>query len=302
MRIVILDAKGCLFRFGWAHQALKTSDGGPTGAVYGILGLLLRLKEQYPKARFVMAWDGKGKCWRYNLFPDYKKKRHEGEMPEEVKTILAQEQTVKAVTSAIGIPNLEIAGVEGDDLVGILAAQLSRVNGYRVTIYGADADLVQLTRYADLVRGLDKGKLLVETPETIRNKFGCKPEDVLKLRAITGDSTDEIPGAQRGIGPKTALKLMAAGADPSSREAPEGVLAEAWPTVRRNYKLMKILTSPDSKWLTADQQDRARGALSDAICPNGPAPWKLFLGLLGDLELREAMVRRNDLYRIQECT
>ena len=62
MRLVIIDAKNALFRFGYAHLTLQASDGRPTGAVYGILGLLLRLKEKYPDARFVMAWDGKGQC------------------------------------------------------------------------------------------------------------------------------------------------------------------------------------------------------------------------------------------------
>src|SRR5678816_852580 len=124
MTLILIDAKNCLYRFGWVHRNLRTSTGKPTGVVYGFLDTMVRLKKTYTDARFIVVWDGLRAgthSWRSKLYPQYKANRHLTEMPPEVKESMGQLELVKKAMDVIGIGQIELEEVEADDLIGILA-------------------------------------------------------------------------------------------------------------------------------------------------------------------------------------
>src|SRR5215472_1558215 len=125
MKIILIDAKNALFRYGWAFKTLQTSDGTYTGAVYGILGLLQRLKRHHSNARFAMVWDGEGKSWRHDYWAGYKSNRvKNGPIADGVKRILAQISTVTEATTMLGIPQFRVPRLEGDDAIALVAKRL----------------------------------------------------------------------------------------------------------------------------------------------------------------------------------
>jgi len=301
MTYILLDAKNSLYRFGWVGRSLRNSEGVPTGAIYGILRLLLRLKKKYPVSRFVCVWDGAGQGWRHKLFPAYKANRHkEKDIPQEVKDLFVQIPYVKSVLDAIGIPQIEIAGLEADDVIGVLARSYSKK--HKVVVYSMDKDFMQLMSMVELIRDVDKkDRLSPETEKKVIARFGCSSKDVLKVRAIAGDHSDGIPNPVAGIGPKTAAKLIASGVDPSScaydTSWPKNIKAH-WKDIHRNYLLMKLPLSAKDKMMTTDQQCALQSARKRGKEIEGGAIFGL-VDILGRLQLSEAMESRRELYHIQ---
>lgn len=307
MTVILIDAKNALFRFGHVHRHLKTSDGVRTGAVYGVVGAIIRLKKRYPDARFVLVWDGEGKTWRHELYPHYKGNRKKGkESPQAVRDILAQVGTLEQVADILGLIQIKVPCVEADDLIGILAARCLK-REWKPIVYSSDMDFMQL-----MCKGVTViSKIKPESNKTALGRFGCAPDRLLELRALVGDKSDNIPNAYPGLGPKTGLKLLAAGVRPGVKDGwplqpvHAGVRA-AWATIRLNYKLMRILTLCKSKVLPVRTQLFLKASIacvmSELVALQNPGKrsgHRSFVNALAGLELAEALENKHLLWRLQ---
>ena len=309
MTFVLIDAKNALFRFGFSNRSLHSSSGQATGAVYGVLGVLLRLKKKYPDGRFAMCWDVDGGAqngWRRALYSGYKANRQvNGSFDTDRIAMFSQIPYIKRLGALMNIPQVEIPGHEADDLICLFASRY--MSQGKVVVYSGDHDFWQLVpRITILTKQKDGESLHSITAKDVAEKFRCKPEDVLKVRAIAGDGSDGIPPAVRGIGVVKASVLVAAGANPALEsfeyhsyavKQSIAVLKEAWGDVRRNYQLMAL------------PLDGSVPGQSGATPPPLPDLRKLpkrtkhqigqFLSILSDLELSEAVRNRSDLWSIQ---
>jgi DNA polymerase I len=313
MTVILVDGKNALYRFGWVHKNLKAEDGTQTGATYGIINLLLRLKKKYPDARFVICWDELGyrsNGWRVKLYAEYKQR--DGEMSAETRNILAQEDTVVETINRLGIYQSRVKDMEGDDLIGLMAWQCRRWN-LETVIYGSDRDFWQLMpEGVQVIRDVNKkARLAPETEEAIRKDYYCKAVDVCKVKAFVGDKSDKIPSLLRGVGPARAAKLVEEGVDPSEEEAPEWLKAryptvyKMWPQVHRNYRLVRIPTSykdvefddPTCRRLGKELL-QLRGYLKAAQDFMNDIMYRELVEWLGGLGLLRAMENRQELVRL----
>src|ERR1700722_3457689 len=119
MTVIYIDGQNALYRFGYALRNLAAEDGTKTGAVHGLLSLLLRLKTKYKDPKFVVVWDGKGyrNGWRSQIFPEYKGNR-KGEQTPELQEILLQFGPIKRCLDLLGITQSALDEIECDDLIG----------------------------------------------------------------------------------------------------------------------------------------------------------------------------------------
>lgn len=323
MTLVFIDAKNALFRYGHVFQGLRSDEGESTGILYGLIGCLLTLKRKYPDAFFVFAWDGGGKGWRHDLFPEYKANRKKlTEKPELVVNILAQMPQVKRLGKLLGIPNVEVAGVEADDIIGIMSRAVPlRGSTSSPVIYSSDKDFVQLMRYGvRVIRNVDKvKKMKVETLESVHEMFGCTPRDVLKVRALAGDHSDGIPSAAPGIGGKTATKLvMEMAVNPSKRKINVPVAATlkashplvkvqaSWQRAHTNYKIMRILTSASDEVLSdvtsvsiLEWISFVEARMRRPITQSRHKKYRELVAFLSTKGLVEALEQRQNLFAIQ---
>lgn len=293
-----------MFRFGYTFANLRNEDGEMTGAMYGIIGMLQQLKAEYPDGKFIFVWDGSGPTWRSKVWAGYKQNRT---TPTEEsirlrKAVNAQIPRVKKLVKYLGIPQLQIDGVEADDLIGLLCG-LALKSKIGTIIYSSDKDFMQLMALGvSLIRGPG---VKPESAKTVFAKFGCALADVLKLRVLCGDPSDGISPVRRGIGPKTALKYLAAGVDPT-REKPteaDALVSADWANVRVNYRLMRILTAVDDPELpkalrteVAAETDRVFRAV---VFGEVTRRWKRLMATLGEYGMHQAVQNRKVLYHIQ---
>jgi DNA polymerase-1 len=178
---------------------LANSRGDPTGAVYGLINMLRRLLSDYDTGHVAVIFDARGRTFRDDLYEDYKANRTP--MPEELER---QIEPAYAVIRALGLPLLEIRGVEADDVIGTLARRANEA-GRPVLIATGDKDMAQLVdEHTTLVNTMDDTVL---DPQGVQAKFGVAPERIVDYLALVGDSTDNVPGVPR-VGPKTAVKWL----------------------------------------------------------------------------------------------
>src|ERR1017187_1530327 len=309
MTLILLDGKNALFRFGFANKRLYTSDGKPTGAIHGILMTLIRLKRKYPDAQFVMVWDGEnGPAWRKIICPEYKANRSKENPSKEVVAIFAQIDPLKEILAALGVPNLEIAEMEADDLISIWG-HYGKKQGWDVVIYSGDHDFWQLLPFGItvLTKMINGDGLHAVTPGNVWHKFKCSPEELVKVRAIAGDSSDYIAPAVHLIGVAKGAKLVKAGADPTKKHFEEhspmifdqiSKLREAWPKICANYKIMKLPASHTLARYTPLQSKAMEVELAALQHLGQQKPvYREVLGLLAKLELQEAIKERHLLDR-----
>jgi 5'-3' exonuclease len=312
MTLILLDGKNALFRFGFANKRLYTSDGKPTGAIHGILMTLIRLKRKYPDAQFVMVWDGEnGPAWRKIICPEYKANRSKENPSKEVVAIFAQIDPLKEILAALGVPNLEIAEMEADDLISIWG-HYGKKQGWDVVIYSGDHDFWQLLPFGItvLTKMINGDGLHAVTPGNVWHKFKCSPEELVKVRAIAGDSSDYIAPAVHLIGVAKGAKLVKLGADPTKKRFEEhspmifdqiSKLREAWPKICANYKIMKLPASHTLARYTPLQSKAMEVELAALQHLGQQKPvYREVLGLLAKLELQEAIKERHLLVRLQK--
>ncbi|KTT39080.1 DNA polymerase I [Pseudomonas oryzihabitans] len=197
--LVLVDGSSYLYRAFHALPPLMTSTGKPTGAVKGVLNMLLSLRRQYPDSLFAVVFDAKGPTFRDELFADYKAQRPA--MPDDLRS---QVEPLHACIRALGLPLLAVEGVEADDVIGTLARHCASAER-PVVISTGDKDMAQLVcPYVTLVNTMSGSVLDVEG---VKTKFGVGPELIIDYLALMGDKIDNIPGVP-GVGEKTAAGLL----------------------------------------------------------------------------------------------
>ncbi|TWG89804.1 DNA polymerase I [Luteimonas sp. J16] len=205
-RLVLIDGSSYLFRAFHALPPLTNAQGEPTGALFGVVNMLrATLKERPDYAAFVL--DASGPTFREALYPEYKANRPP--MPDDLR---AQVEPMCRIVEALGFPILREEGVEADDVIGTLALRAA-AEGIDVTISTSDKDFAQLVRepapgqgLVELVNTMTGGRM--DSVEAVVAKFGVRPDQIVDMLALMGDSVDNIPGVPK-CGPKTAAKWLA---------------------------------------------------------------------------------------------
>nr|VFJ52264.1 MAG: DNA polymerase-1 [Candidatus Kentron sp. FM]VFJ55742.1 MAG: DNA polymerase-1 [Candidatus Kentron sp. FM]VFK10802.1 MAG: DNA polymerase-1 [Candidatus Kentron sp. FM] len=196
--LVLVDGSSYLYRAFHAMPALSTSRGTPTGAVYGVGNMLRTILADAPDY-LAVVFDAKGKTFREERYPQYKANRPP--MPEALQR---QIQPLHELITALGVPILEVPGVEADDVIGTLAAQ-ARAAGLSVVISSGDKDFAQLvTEDVILLDTMNATRL---DPAGVEDKFGIPPARMVDYLALVGDTSDNVPGVPK-VGPKTALNWL----------------------------------------------------------------------------------------------
>ncbi len=204
VRLYLVDGSGYIFR---AYHALppltRKSDGLPVGAVAGFCNMLWKFlgdmrNEPEAPTHLAVIFDHSEKTFRNDLYPEYK--AHRPPAPED---LVPQFPLVREATKAFGVPCIELAGYEADDLIASYAKAVRDAGGEAV-IVSSDKDLMQLV--GEGVSMFDTMKNLRIGPEQVAEKFGVPPDKVVDVQALCGDSVDNVPGAP-GIGVKTAALL-----------------------------------------------------------------------------------------------
>jgi len=197
--LVLVDASSYLYRAFHALPQFSSSRGEPTGAVLGVINMLLKLiKDQSPELIGVV-FDAPGRTFRDDLFAEYK--AHRTPMPDDLR---AQVAPVLEVVTALGLPLLRIEGVEADDVIGTLACRAASEN-CRVVISTGDKDMAQLVNHYITCVNTMTGSILDRAG--VKAKFDVYPEQIVDYLALVGDSIDNIPGVPK-VGPKTAAKWL----------------------------------------------------------------------------------------------
>ena len=198
--LLLVDGSSYLYRAFHALPDLRNKDGEPTGAVYGVLNMLRRLRKDIEADYIACVFDAKGKTFRDEFYPQYKANRPP--MPDDLS---AQIEPLHACVRAMGWPLLMVEGVEADDVIGTLARQATAA-GMRTVISTGDKDIAQLVDSSITLVNTMSNETLDE--KGVEQKFGVRPDRIIDLLALIGDSVDNIPGVEK-VGPKTAAKWLA---------------------------------------------------------------------------------------------
>jgi DNA polymerase-1 len=204
-RLFLVDGTALAYRSHFALQrsGLTTPQGDPCGATYAFAQTLRRLVDQEQPDKIAVAFDPPGDTFRHKRYAEYKATRQKA--PEEM---VAQLPWMRELVKAFGIRLYEVEGYEADDVIGTLAVAGEKA-GCEVLIVTGDKDFMQLVSprvklYNLFKPGVD---LVIEDEASVKAKFGGRPEQVIEVLAIMGDSSDNVPGV-RGIGEKGATKLI----------------------------------------------------------------------------------------------
>ena len=180
-------------------QLLTNARGEPTGAALGVVNMLRSLMTDYDPQYMAVVFDARGKTFRHEMYSEYKANRPS--MPEE---LAVQVEPLFALVRAMGLPLLQVSGVEADDVIGTLARQAS-ANGMDTVISTGDKDMAQLVdEHVTLVNTMSRTEL---DSNGVLEKFGVYPTQIIDFLALTGDASDNIPGVPK-VGPKTAAKWL----------------------------------------------------------------------------------------------
>ena len=203
-QLILVDGSGYIFRAYYALPPMHTSKGLPVNAVFGFTNMLLKFVEDIQReegggVRIAVIFDAARKTFRNEIYPDYKANR--SEPPED---LIPQFELIKKVPLVFNIPSIQLEGYEADDLIATYAHAASKL-GQNTSIVSSDKDLMQLID--EKVSMIDPLKKKQITEKNVLEKFGVKPNKVIEVQALAGDSSDNIPGVP-GIGPKTAAELI----------------------------------------------------------------------------------------------
>ena len=204
-KLVIIDGKSVFYRGYYAMGNLSLEDGTPTGGVYGFASLAFEVIRKLKPDYVVVAWDKKGTSTakRSAIYPEYKAGRKKA--PDD---FYEQIPLLKDFLKTLGWPLFETDGYEADDILGTLAVQANKF-GIEANLITSDLDMLQLIDENTKVFAMKRGFSDIEEfdLEYFENKYGLKQSQFLDLKALQGDSSDNIPGVP-GIGPKTATQLL----------------------------------------------------------------------------------------------
>ena len=203
----LIDGSGYIFRAYYALPPLsRKSDGLPTGAVSGFCSMLFKLLEdsrsddsQHKPTHFAVIFDAAKKNFRNDIYSEYKANRTE--TPED---LIPQFEYIRKAVKAFNLPSIELINYEADDLIATYVKNIIDA-GAKVTVISSDKDLMQLVSSKTRLYDPMKNKVLGE--KEVIEKFGVKPNQVIDVQSLAGDSSDNIPGVP-GIGVKTAAELI----------------------------------------------------------------------------------------------
>ena len=197
--LLLVDGSSYLYRAFHAMPDLRNAEGAPTGAIYGMINMLRKLRNDYSAAYIACVFDAKGKTFRDDLYPEYK--AHRPAMPED---LARQIEPIHEAVRALGWPILMVEGIEADDVIGTLATQAVE-HEMQAVISTGDKDMAQLVNdHVTLINTMSNEKL--DRPGVIA-KFGVSPERIVDYLTLIGDAVDNVPGVDK-VGPKTAVKWL----------------------------------------------------------------------------------------------
>lgn len=242
--LLLVDGSSYLYRAFYALTHLTAPDGMPTNAIYGVLKMLNKLRDETPHDYCACVFDAKGKNFRHELFADYKATRPP--MPDDLRP---QADKLPELVELMGWKVLKVNNVEADDVIGTLAVQAA-AQGMNVIISTGDKDMAQLVNHQITLVNTMKNETL--NPDSVVEKFGVKPEQIRDFLALMGDKVDNVPGVEK-CGEKTAAKWLAefGSLDEIMRRADEfkGKIGEnlraALPQLPLSYELVTIKTDVD---------------------------------------------------------
>ncbi|MBP3461371.1 MAG: DNA polymerase I [Bacilli bacterium] len=204
-KLILVDGNNLIFRSYYATayngNLMKNSKEFPTNALYGFINMINKIIEEEKPEYMIVAFD-KGKTFRHEKYAEYKAGRIS--TPDELKM---QMPVAKEILTLMGIKYLEIDNYEADDIIGTFAKFCDEEEDFIGTIISSDKDLLQLISNDVDIKLLKQKDYIRYNFETFKEEYGIDPINIIDLKALMGDSSDNIPGV-KGIGEKTALKLL----------------------------------------------------------------------------------------------
>lgn len=204
-KLLIIDGNSILNRAYYGIRMLNAPDGTPTNAVFGFLNILFKNLEEYTPDYLCVAFDVKEKTFRHKMYDLYKAQRKPA--PED---FLVQIPLIKSVLSAMGCVCLEKAGYEADDIIGTVS-RICEEEGVECSILTGDKDDLQLAselvKIKLVISRMGSSETTIFGSDEVFEKYGVTPHEFIAVKALMGDSSDNIPGV-RGIGEKTAFSLI----------------------------------------------------------------------------------------------
>ncbi len=256
--LVLVDGSGYIFRAFHALPPMTRSDGTPVNAVFGYTNMLAKLLRDHVGTHLAVIFDAGRKTFRNRLYEDYKAHR-----PDPPPELLPQFSLVREATAAFGVPSVELADWEADDLIASYARAVVAAGG-TATIVSSDKDLMQLIRPG--VDMLDPIKQKPIGAAEVAEKFGVPPGKMIDAQSLIGDSVDNVPGIP-GIGPKTAAQLIQEFGD---LETILAAAAAMKPSKRRDMLLEHAANARLSRQLVTLRDDAPLPQPLDALAVREP--------------------------------
>jgi DNA polymerase-1 len=202
-KLVLIDGNSIAYRAFFALPLLNNDKGIHTNAVYGFTMMLMKILEDEKPTHILVAFDAGKTTFRHKTFSEYKGGRQK--TPPELSE---QFPFIRELLDAYGISRYELENYEADDIIGTLSLTAEK-DGYEVKVISGDKDLTQLSSPTTTVGITRKGITDIEeyTPEHVAEKYGLTPEQIIDMKGLMGDPSDNIPGVP-GVGEKTAIKLL----------------------------------------------------------------------------------------------
>lgn len=202
-KLVLIDGNSIAYRAFFALPLLNNEKGIHTNAVYGFTMMLMKILEDEKPTHILVAFDAGKTTFRHKTFSEYKGGRQK--TPPELSE---QFPFIRELLSAYGIPQYELENYEADDIIGTLSLHAEK-EGFETKVISGDKDLTQLSSDKTTVNITRKGITDIEeyTPAHIQEKYGLSAEQIIDMKGLMGDASDNIPGVP-GVGEKTAIKLL----------------------------------------------------------------------------------------------
>lgn len=253
MKLLAIDGNSIINRAFYGIRPLNGPDGTPTNAIYGFFSMVDKLKKEIQPDAVAVAFDLHSPTFRHSMYEDYKAGRHE--TPDELKQ---QIPILKDLLRDFGIPVIECEHYEADDILGTLATYCTE-SGDECCLYTGDKDALQLvspnvTVYLPHTKPGGTETIIYDESKIAEDYGGLKPKQLIDVKALQGDSSDNIPGVP-GIGPKTAISLI------TKYESLENLYATIEHTPEREKLQEKLINNKDSAFFSQTL---------GTICTNAP--------------------------------
>ncbi len=271
-KIILVDGNNLLFRSYYATayngNFMKNSKGFPTNALFGFVNMINKIVNEEKPEYIIVAFD-KGKTFRHEKYTEYKEGR--AETPKELKD---QFPIAKELLSAMGIKHYEIDNYEADDIIGTFSEYCNEKDEYTGTIISSDKDLLQLITKEVDIKLLKQKDYIRYNEKTFKEDWGIEPINIIDLKALMGDQSDNIPGV-KGIGEKTALKLL-----------------KEYKTIDGIYKNIESIKGKIKEKLVNDKENAYKSYELATIVKNVPMEINI-----NDIKIKEPNIEKlNNLY------